>query len=174
MIVDFEVVKTTTFGRFLAASFQDALRQLMEGPEPGDPSSLDMSALDIGVTLNGRDLDIRRVFSSFGSGSSTPEQQSNETRPPMPSEIVVSREWLRNLADNVQTAYDETHSVDSYVYDQVYDGASAAASVVTADVEEAAREAASDHSPGDSANYEVRESLGQARADIDSMLEGVG
>ena len=175
MNVDFEVVKNTVFGKFLGSAFQETLRQLLA--EKGDPSTLNTGSLDIDVTLNGKSLDLQRVFSSFEKEISTqavatpPARLTAEVR--SQDEIVVTRAWLEELSAQLESICDETHSVDSSVYDCFHEAACAAANVVGEVAQEQAREAAGEHSMGDEANYEVRDRVGEAQSSVNGVLSAL-
>lgn len=152
-------VADTTFGKFVGCCIMSEKQYLAE---------YDLSNLDLRITLDGKELDPRKVFGAWeraiaGPGEITPAPVSQTPDDPNTEYVQISRTALNHIISAAERAYDDTESADSSVSD-AFDS-------VADSIERALRNAVRETLVECVHEYSISEVNDDARSHLDDVLE---
>jgi hypothetical protein len=152
MNVNYEQVKTTSFGKFLGCALTTDPALLVEA---------DHSNLSVSLTVNDKVIDFQRLFTAFDR---SPDGTTTQT--------TSQNERVRELYYLLTRALNDCEEVNSNVQSGFSDGVGSASSSYYAGeyASEAAYEAGMEHCPGDECTSEIWSKLSEARTMLRAMF----
>lgn len=159
MIANYEVVKDTYFGRLLGCCFGQLIKARLA---QGESAELDMTAMDIGIKVNGVEMDLHKLFSVFEKSLSESPLGRPSGNPRVDSDII---EQLSDLADALERQQDNVSEACS-------DAITAASSSYYCGeyASEAASESGHEHHPGSEC---LEEEIRDLRGIIETLQESL-
>lgn len=149
MQANYEILKDTIIGKFLGCAVPQVLKAKLAA---GEPTEIDMSNLEIKITVEGVELDLHRLFGAFER--SVPQQQTS-----VADDDILSR--LESLRDDLSSA-------ENRLSENCTDAINAASSSYYCGeyASDSANEAGHEYHPGS-------ECLEEEISDLDSIIESV-
>lgn len=152
-------IADTTFGKFVGCAIMSEKQHIPE---------YDFSKLELKITLDGHELDPRKVFGAWERAIAGPAEISAAPEPVVRvghdgEDIVITRSELDRLIYLAEQAYDECESADSYVSDQ-FDN-------VVSEIDRAVRNSVRDTLVECVHNNSVAEPTDDARGTISDLIE---
>jgi hypothetical protein len=152
-------IADTPFGKFVGCAVMSEKQHIAE---------YDLSNLDLRITLDGKELDPRKVFSAWerataGTGEITQAQAPQIPDDPNTEYVRISRTDLDYIISAAERAYDDTWSGDSMVSDAFDSAISSIESALHNAVRETLVECVSENSVSDIND--------DARSHLDDALE---
>ena len=106
-------IADTTFGKFVGCCIMSEKQYIAE---------YDFRDLDLRITLDGKELDPRKVFGAWERAVAGPAEITQAATPQTPDDpnteyVQISRSTLNAIISAAERAYDDTESADSTVSD---------------------------------------------------------
>lgn len=159
-------IADTTFGKFVGCAVMSERQYLPE---------YDLSNLELKITLDGKELDPRKVFSAWERAAAGPAEITRAPEPPPRHDdgptLQVQRSDLRDALQDIRDSIDEMSSADSYVSDTYDNIINAIDRALRNAVREALNECVNENSTSEP-NYEATRRAESAADTLDRLLGG--